>query len=182
MSLRGMMMRMRMRMNEFSQVEAIVIRESWNPTLKKYIRSASEMDIETQRRLQDIPVNPEGIETNDIISTTNGIAECAWVDNEKGTLSYFPLGSTSITGRDIPIRHCRLLSKRKNPQQMEFPFIQEMIDRALQERNEELKKLQVETFVKANPTKVKKIGKTEIDMALEKLISQLTPQQIAKLL
>ena len=85
-------------------------------------------------------VNPEGIEGGDIISTRYGIAKCDWVDEENGSLSYSALGELdpAIPNHNMPIRQTSLIAKFRDNRQMEFPFVQEMIDKVILERNEEL--------------------------------------------
>ena len=95
-------------------------------------------------------VNPEGISDGDIISTRYGIARCKWVDEENGSLSYEALNDTDsiLPELNMPIRQTSLVAKFQDKGQMELPFVQEMIEKVIKERNEELDKMRMSVTTK----------------------------------
>lgn len=141
---------------------------------------------------ESLCVNPEGIEPLDFISTPHGIARVGWVNNERGYLAYAPVNDVNdkTYTKELAIRSTRLLRKHSPTpgEQLSLPFVQEMVEAALYERNNKLNELRAETFSKskpqsAEPSAPKNTKKTmnEDDKQLLQLLSKLSKDDLKKL-
>lgn len=140
-------------------------------------------------------VNPESITCGDIISTPHGISRVGWVSEEKGFLSYSPLSDLTdrTYSKELPIRSARLLSRSTSAQgdQLFLPFITEMVEQAIMERNARLDELRSETFspkvtVRAKSSSTKndtvRTGDSKEDANLLKALSKLSKEDLLRLL
>lgn len=143
--------------------------------------------------MNSAPVNPEAISAGDIISTTYGLAKVGWIDNEKGSLAFRPLNEpTNVNYHEgVPIRSVRLVSKQADKGQLTLPFIQEMIEEAIRERDREIieAKKEQETFIakkiaKQNSGQGRKPRSTPkmTDQEVLKSIEELSPSELKELL
>ena len=126
-----------------------------------------------------IDVNPEGIKGGDTISTRQGICKCISVDEARGTIEYKTLNHEIIHDRE-PIRSTRLLAKKDDRGQLSFPFVQQAIEDAINERNITLAKAQRQIIEKG----IVKRGKSKVsdkDKKLKELLKKLSPEQLKEL-
>lgn len=141
----------------------------------------------------ELNVNPEIIEPLDYISTPHGVGRVGWVNNEKGYLAYAPINDLNdkTYTKETAIRSVRLLRKHSPTpgEQLSLPFVQEMVEKALYERNARLNEMRAETFSKSKPmstepkvpsTTVKKTMNEE-DKQLLQLLSKLSKDDLKKL-
>lgn len=127
-------------------------------------------------------VNPEGIRGDDFISTRSGVALVIHVDEERGHLSYKSVGEEIMT-EDIPIRNVRLLATKRDPRQLNFPFIEKHIEDCISERNMRLSTLKNDFVAKkAREPRKPKTGIRPTDKDLKVLLTKLDPKTLATLL
>lgn len=140
-------------------------------------------------------VNPESITCGDIISTPHGISRVGWVSYEKGLLSYSPLSDLfdRSYSKELPIRSVHLLSRASSNHgdQLSLPFITEMVEQAIMERNLRLDELRSETFSPkvtvrtkspSNKSNTVRTGGSEEDAKMLKALSKLSKEDLLKLL
>lgn len=120
----------------------------------------------------DNSVNPEGIQMGDYITTKWGVATVSYLDESNGVLSYKPI-TGEYEKEDISIRTVRLLGSPRPNTQLNFPFIDKIIEDAINARNTELAVLKSNVKITRIPTKsrvIKKNNKTAEDKELDALI------------
>lgn len=136
-------------------------------------------------------VNPEGIKGGDIISTPHGIARVGWVLEDRGFLAYSPLSDINdrTYSKEIPIRSASLLSRGNSigqGEQLSLPFITEMVESAIMDRNRRLEEMRSETFAPKNSEPKKKKDsistKDDEDKKLIRALSKLSKEELEKLL
>lgn len=139
----------------------------------------------------ELSVNPQGISSGDIISTHHGVSRVGWVNEEKGYLTYAPVSDPSdkVYSKEVPIRSVFLLSKSSpvRGEQLSLPFITEMVESAIMDRNRRLDEMRDETFspklsVRSTSSTKKKDTISTGDKELLNLLSKLSKEELEKLL
>lgn len=125
-------------------------------------------------------VNPENIQWGDIISTRFGLARAVDVREMEGTLDYCFLSAVFKNGKfdsntpvtkDCSIRLTHLISKFVGPGQLNLPFVQESIEKAIRERNIQLEKTKQEIIAKSMAKSSKgKQGRKKKVLSKEKIL------------
>lgn len=106
----------------------------------------------------DNSVNPEGIQVGDYITTKWGVATVSHLDEVRGVLSYKPI-TNEYEKEDISIRSVRLLGSPRPNTQLNFPFIDKIIEDAINARNAELVALRQGLSITKIPSKSRVIKK-----------------------
>lgn len=149
---------------------------------------------QAQERInQNLPVNPSGIKAGDIIGFNSGsvkIGKVTVVDNINGVLHYQPISAGKLNYKDYcvnePIRLCFLLRKERaeDLNQPWLPFMQELIEKELNEREVEIaitREEQTLKGVKVRTVKNKVEGKKE-DKEMENILKTFSAEQLSEVL